>query len=234
MEQCLVALEVRPDDAELLGELFRAAHTLKGNSATLGFTAMTEITHVLEDVLDRVRRKDAQLTRGLRHAAARGRGPAAHDGQAGSRPGTTARRRGRARCIEALRRAAAGESDGVALESRPVATAARGEAPAGRGSGPARARGLRVGLDKLDRLLRLAGEIAIARSRIGEPARGGRRRRPPGARSPSRRRAARPGSPGAGDADAHGAAGPQLPPARADRPRRGPRPRQAGPPGHRG
>src|SRR6186713_1492479 len=65
MEQCLVALETRPDDTEILGELFRAAHTLKGNSATLGFAAITAFTHVLEDVLDRVRRKDVKLGREL-------------------------------------------------------------------------------------------------------------------------------------------------------------------------
>lgn len=57
MEEGLVALEERPNDDELLQGIFRAAHTLKGNSATLGFAALTEFTHVLEDLLERVRRR---------------------------------------------------------------------------------------------------------------------------------------------------------------------------------
>ena len=55
MEEGLVALEEHPNDDELLQGIFRAAHTLKGNSATLGFAALTEFTHVLEDLLERVR-----------------------------------------------------------------------------------------------------------------------------------------------------------------------------------
>ena len=55
MEQALVALEERPFDTEALQTLFRVAHTLKGNAASLGFTELAEVTHGLEDVLDRLR-----------------------------------------------------------------------------------------------------------------------------------------------------------------------------------
>ena len=54
MEEALVALECR-GDSEALGTLFRVAHTLKGNAASLGFTDLAEVTHRLEDVLDRLR-----------------------------------------------------------------------------------------------------------------------------------------------------------------------------------
>jgi len=36
-------------------ELFRAAHTLKGSSATMGFEKMKTLTHEMENVLDKIR-----------------------------------------------------------------------------------------------------------------------------------------------------------------------------------
>ncbi len=62
MEGGLVLLEGHPEDEELLQAIFRAAHTLKGNSATLGFAALTEFTHVLEDLLERVRSRTVNVT----------------------------------------------------------------------------------------------------------------------------------------------------------------------------
>jgi two-component system chemotaxis sensor kinase CheA len=56
MEQALLTLEEIPTDPEPLQTLFRAAHTLKGNSGSLGFTELAALTHGLEDVLDRLRR----------------------------------------------------------------------------------------------------------------------------------------------------------------------------------
>src|SRR5258706_8532103 len=55
MEQALVALEERPFDTEALQTLFRVAHTLKGNAASLGFVELAEVTHGLEGVLYRLR-----------------------------------------------------------------------------------------------------------------------------------------------------------------------------------
>jgi len=54
LERDILALE---DGAtpELLQEIFRAAHTLKGSSRTMGFNAMGELTHAMEDVFDRLR-----------------------------------------------------------------------------------------------------------------------------------------------------------------------------------
>ena len=42
MERCLTELETRPEDAELLGEIFRAVHTIKGTTGFLGFDAAGE------------------------------------------------------------------------------------------------------------------------------------------------------------------------------------------------
>jgi chemotaxis protein histidine kinase CheA len=55
-ERGLLELEQTPDDPEVLNRIFRAAHTIKGNSAMLGFTDVAQFTHSLEDVLDRMRK----------------------------------------------------------------------------------------------------------------------------------------------------------------------------------
>jgi two-component system chemotaxis sensor kinase CheA len=54
-EEGVLGLEARPDDAELLNSVFRAAHTLKGNSSMLGFVRVASFTHVLEELLTRLR-----------------------------------------------------------------------------------------------------------------------------------------------------------------------------------
>lgn len=55
LDQGLVRLEREPGNVELIQGIFRAAHTLKGSSAAMGLTQMAELTHAMEDVLDRIR-----------------------------------------------------------------------------------------------------------------------------------------------------------------------------------
>lgn len=55
VEAGLLALEERPDDAELVAGIFRAMHTLKGGAGTAGYVAMANLAHSLETLLDRVR-----------------------------------------------------------------------------------------------------------------------------------------------------------------------------------
>src|SRR5438067_4711640 len=62
VEESLVDLERAPDDQALLNEIFRAAHTIKGNSATIGHTRMTTLTHAMETRLDDVRKGAAAVT----------------------------------------------------------------------------------------------------------------------------------------------------------------------------
>jgi two-component system chemotaxis sensor kinase CheA len=51
------ALRLEKDAADLgaLSELFRSSHTLKGMAATMGFDAITELAHQMEDLLDGLR-----------------------------------------------------------------------------------------------------------------------------------------------------------------------------------
>jgi two-component system, chemotaxis family, sensor kinase CheA len=62
VEESLVDLERAPDDQALLNEIFRAAHTIKGSSATIGHTRMAALTHAMETRLDDVRKGTASVT----------------------------------------------------------------------------------------------------------------------------------------------------------------------------
>lgn len=56
MEALLLELDVSAPDAEQLNAVFRAAHSIKGGAATFGFADLTDVTHILENQLDRVRK----------------------------------------------------------------------------------------------------------------------------------------------------------------------------------
>ena len=62
MEKLLLALDVEAPDSEDLNAIFRAAHSIKGGAATFGFTDITEVTHMLETLLDRIRKGEMALT----------------------------------------------------------------------------------------------------------------------------------------------------------------------------
>ncbi|MDX8382888.1 MAG: chemotaxis protein CheA [Ghiorsea sp.] len=55
MEQCLLQMEGGSDDLEIVNTVFRAAHSIKGGSATFSFTAVANFTHVMEGLLDDMR-----------------------------------------------------------------------------------------------------------------------------------------------------------------------------------
>src|SRR5574342_1385100 len=62
MELRFVQLESTPGDQETLQAIFRAAHTIKGNAASLGFPALARFAHGVEDVLDQLRTGATALT----------------------------------------------------------------------------------------------------------------------------------------------------------------------------
>ncbi len=50
LNDCLLELEKNPEEKNIIDEIFRAAHTLKGMAATMGYKTMTELTHHMENV----------------------------------------------------------------------------------------------------------------------------------------------------------------------------------------
>jgi two-component system chemotaxis sensor kinase CheA len=61
MEALLLNLDVDAPSLEDLNAIFRAAHSIKGGSGTFGFTDMTQVTHILETLLDRLRKEELTL-----------------------------------------------------------------------------------------------------------------------------------------------------------------------------
>jgi two-component system chemotaxis sensor kinase CheA len=60
MERCLTDLEERPQDAGLIGEIFRSVHTIKGTTGFLGFKRLEKLAHAGENLLGLLR--DGKLT----------------------------------------------------------------------------------------------------------------------------------------------------------------------------
>ena len=168
MEEALVALENAPDDKELLHTIFRVAHTLKGNSGALGFTGLTEFAHRLEDCLDRLQKGTAQasavLVTGLLKSV-----DAMRELLEGSLAGNIEMTENHRQLLESL--VAETSTSPAASASPRVARAPDRRNNPGRRTDDVQAwrertQTLRVDIDKLDRMLNLTGEIAIARGRI--------------------------------------------------------------------
>ena len=58
----LLSLEDNPEDLSVLNEIFRNAHTIKGMSATMGYTKIAELTHDMENVLDLLRKEQLKVS----------------------------------------------------------------------------------------------------------------------------------------------------------------------------
>src|SRR5690625_1340019 len=61
LNEHLLELEKEPTNLEIINEIFRSAHTLKGMSATMGFQDLADLTHIMENVLDSVRNQEMDL-----------------------------------------------------------------------------------------------------------------------------------------------------------------------------
>jgi two-component system chemotaxis sensor kinase CheA len=162
MEQALVQMESSPSDPELLPNIFRVAHSIKGNATSLELTELAGFAHVVEDLLDVFREQQAvpsaELISLLLKAVDELRAMVS-TAKAGSRELT--------RGQQALRKQIAQEVEkrskrvvtarGASTES---SSAVKFELP---GAGH---RTLRADVDKLDHMLNLTGEIVIAQGRL--------------------------------------------------------------------
>jgi two-component system chemotaxis sensor kinase CheA len=63
LEKALLSLEQNPHDKELIEEVFRVMHTLKGNSSMFGFPLIAELVHDLETIYDLIRQNLFSLSR---------------------------------------------------------------------------------------------------------------------------------------------------------------------------
>jgi len=62
IEQVLMEFDGAEQDAESLNQIFRAAHSVKGGAGIFGFDALISVTHMMENLFDKARRGEYQLT----------------------------------------------------------------------------------------------------------------------------------------------------------------------------
>jgi two-component system chemotaxis sensor kinase CheA len=165
MEVAFVQLESSPQDEETLQAIFRAAHTIKGNAAGLGFPALAKFAHGVEDVLDGLRTGAMVLTTPLATILLQTVDALRHLVTSAVK-GTDELLPEHVELLEDLMvEAGGGQSSGVEhqtkKERRTGTGRRRSDSPTG-----TRAQTLRVEIEKLDRMLNLTGEIAVARERL--------------------------------------------------------------------
>jgi len=61
MDRCFVDLEQDPKNTDHINEIFRAAHTIKGNSATMEYHKVAGLAHDMENLLDKIRNKEMTI-----------------------------------------------------------------------------------------------------------------------------------------------------------------------------
>ncbi len=178
MEQALLQLEMCPDDAEALNQIFRACHTLKGDSATLGFSSPAAFSHILEDLLEKVRSglippradlitlllESVDALRNLVSDAVEG-----NEGEKDRYAPLAAR-------LQAWATGNLIDNDTSELSIEEVAESSQksgssessGTAAAAEDDSTYKNQTLRIRVETLDRLLNLTGEIAIGRSYVDQ------------------------------------------------------------------
>ena len=163
MEQALVQMESSPSDPELLPNIFRVAHSLKGNATSLELRDLAGFAHVVEDLLDLFREQQALPSADLISLLLK----AVDELRAmvsASKSGPQELTRGQ----QALRKQIAEE---VEKRSKRVVTASGASAESSSAVKldvlpGASHRTLRADVDKLDHMLNLTGEIVIAQGRL--------------------------------------------------------------------
>lgn len=62
LNDSLLSLEKDPTDKEAINQIFRSAHTLKSSSAAMGFQKISDLAHSMEDVLGRIKNKEIRAS----------------------------------------------------------------------------------------------------------------------------------------------------------------------------
>ena len=175
----LLALEEVGNDPELVGSIFREAHTLKGAAAVVGLDAFSAVAHAMEDLLEQLRSGERMATPALIDGVLgavdglQAMLPAAIGGEDCSASGAELERALRTLAGSAGDEPARDEAPGDEAVGTEGGDAESGPAHETAPAAPARhhqsadAETVRVPLARLDDLIRLAGESAAAHLRVG-------------------------------------------------------------------
>jgi two-component system chemotaxis sensor kinase CheA len=178
MERCLTELETRPEDCtELVGEIFRSVHTIKGTTGFLGFQRLEKLAHAGEHLLGSLREGRLAVTEdlisgllrlldGLRAILALieetgGEGTRAGD-EDGALIAELAALNGEAVARE-LERSSTPVRMKVAAEAEMVAQSPAAQAVHAAANGD---KTLRIDVDVLNRMMNLVGELVLTRNQM--------------------------------------------------------------------
>jgi len=171
MEQGILELESHPDDGELIQTIFRVVHTFKGNAAILELKYALEFAHALEDLLDRMRTHQLSCSTEIADILLSSQDvlrELAAGGAAGKDEPTPLSKKLLQRIRDQIEAEHAGENEVRSTTEPEMVGVGPSTGPATQATSLASvpaARTLRVDVQKLDRLLDLTGEIAIAQGR---------------------------------------------------------------------
>jgi len=168
MEGAILELESNPANSEIIQTIFRVVHSIKGNAGILDLSNLHAFSHSLENLLDRIRGRElsvnAEIVNILLQSVdvLREATTAAEKGRDETGPGTSAVL---ARISSSLEGSSGSREKTINEDYEPArAVQTSPETPNTDASGKT----LRVDVSKLDRLLDIAGEIAIARGRMNK------------------------------------------------------------------
>jgi two-component system, chemotaxis family, sensor kinase CheA len=189
LDQDLVQLEKHPQDADLLGSIFRTIHTIKGACGFLAFSVLEAITHQAETLLSQLRSGQRELTPALvslilETVDATRKVLAAIESSGKEGPERFADLTERLRVAAELP-VVAGDQAPIAMAESPVGKSSSDPPEGGRREGgerrdrregdrrddgtrpsPAADSNIRVGVDMLDKLMDLVGELVLTRNQI--------------------------------------------------------------------
>jgi two-component system chemotaxis sensor kinase CheA len=171
MERCLTELESRPDDAELVGEIFRAVHTIKGTTGFLGFDRLEKLAHAGEHLLSALRDGKVEVTGELISGLLR-----LMDGlraililieETGGEGARFSDEDGELIAELAALKGGAAWAAGLPERMRPVAEpAAAGSAASAASTGGVSDKTLRIDVSVLNRMMNLVGELVLTRNQM--------------------------------------------------------------------
>lgn len=164
MEQSLLQMDSGGSSQELLNDIFRCAHTIKGNASALALDSLAKLAHIVEDLLDVYRAKNAPLGRTVISLLLK-----TVDQFRILVPEAVAGNEGLSASQEQLLSQITHEIKRGVVNSdtaNPAYLATGSVASQHNGIAPAAARTLRADISRLDEMLNLAGEIVVAQGRM--------------------------------------------------------------------
>ena len=175
LEALLLKLEKAPNSMELIHQLFRSAHTLKGSALTVGFTSIGDLVHYVEDLMGALREGRMKLLTGMTDLILRSidvvrllmrRDPS-------TLPQVRERFRAVAKELQGFTKPAPAAGAVAPAQTASPAEQASSTAQDGReapqsedASGSQGHDVIRVNRERLERLLNLVGELVIGRGRL--------------------------------------------------------------------